>query len=322
MLFRSDGVEQVVIGFLGHRLLHTVPVIVGITLASFVLIHLVPGDPIRIMLGGKATKEHVAEVSHTLKLDRPLPVQYLTFVGGATHGDLGESIIQRRPVSGIVSERIGPSIFLLIYATLIGVVLALPLGILSALRHNRPLDHAIRLLTLVAFAMPSFWLALILIRTFSLDLGIFPVSGYGTGFVGHVRNLTLPALTIGLFLTSMLVRSLRSSLIDVFSEEYVEAARARGLSESRVVLRHSLRNALIATLTVLAVNLGFLIGGAVVIEKVFDIPGLGQLLVDSIFTRDFPVLQGLTLVFGLLVIAINLLSDLAYAVIDPRVRLT
>ena len=310
------------IGFLGRRLLHTVPVIVGITLASFVLIHLVPGDPIRIMLGGKATKEHVAEVSHTLKLDRPLPVQYLTFVGGATHGDLGESIIQRRPVSGIVSERIGPSIFLLIYATLIGVVLALPLGILSALRHNRPLDHAIRLLTLVAFAMPSFWLALILIRTFSLDLGIFPVSGYGTGFVGHVRNLTLPALTIGLFLTSMLVRSLRSSLIDVFSEEYVEAARARGLSESRVVLRHSLRNALIATLTVLAVNLGFLIGGAVVIEKVFDIPGLGQLLVDSIFTRDFPVLQGLTLVFGLLVIAINLLSDLAYAVIDPRVRLT
>jgi peptide/nickel transport system permease protein len=310
-----------VIGFLGHRLLHTVPVIVGITLASFVLIHLVPGDPIRIMLGGKATKEHVAEVSHTLKLDRPLPVQYLTFVGDATHGDLGESIIQRRPVSGIVSERIGPSIFLLAYATLIGVVLALPLGILSALRQNRPLDHAIRLLTLVAFAMPSFWLALILIRTFSLDLGIFPVSGYGTGFVGHVRNLTLPALTIGLFLTSMLVRSLRSSLIDVFSEEYVEAARARGLSESRVVLRHSLRNALIATLTVLAVNLGFLIGGAVVIEKVFDIPGLGQLLVDSIFTRDFPVLQGLTLVFGLLVIAINLLSDLAYAVIDPRVRL-
>jgi peptide/nickel transport system permease protein len=136
-----------------------------------------------------------------------------------------------------------------------------------------------------------------------------------------VRALTLPALTVGLFLTSMLVRSLRASLLDVFSEEYVEAARARGLSESRVVLKHSLRNALIATLTVLAVNLGWLIGGAVVIEKVFDIPGLGQLLVDSIFTRDFPILQGLTLVFGLLVIAINLLSDLAYCIIDPRVRL-
>jgi ABC-type dipeptide/oligopeptide/nickel transport system permease component len=310
-----------VIGFLGRRLLHTIPVIVGITLASFILIHLVPGDPIRIMLGGKATKEHVAEVSHTLKLDRPLPVQYVTFVGGATHGDLGESIILQRPVSGIVSERIGPSMFLLAYATLIAVVLALPLGIISALRRNRPVDHGIRLLTLVAFAMPSFWLGLLLIRTFSLDLGLFPVSGYGSGFFGHVRSLTLPAVTVGLFLTSMLVRSLRASLLDVFSEEFVEAARARGLSESRVVLKHSLRNALIATLTVLAVNLGWLIGGAVVIEKVFDIPGLGQLLVDSIFTRDFPVLQSLTLVFGLLVIAINLLSDLAYAVIDPRVRL-
>jgi peptide/nickel transport system permease protein len=296
-------------------------VIIGITLASFVLIHLVPGDPIRIMLGGKATKEHVAEVSHELKLDRPLPVQYLTFVGGAAHGDLGESIILQRPVSGVVSERIGPSLFLLTYATLIGVALALPLGIISALRRNRTVDHGIRLLTLVAFAMPSFWLGLILIRTFSLNLGLFPVSGYGSGFFGHVHSLTLPALTIGLFLTSMLVRSLRASLLDVFSEEFVEAARARGLPESRVVLKHSLRNALMATLTVLAVNIGWLIGGAVVIEKVFDIPGLGQLLVDSIFTRDFPLLQGLTLVFGLLVIAINLLSDLAYAVIDPRVRL-
>lgn len=309
------------IRFLGRRALQAVPVIVGITLACFVLIHLVPGDPIRIMLGGKATKEHVAEVSHELKLDRPLPVQYLTFVGGAAHGDLGESIILQRPVSGVVSERIGPSLFLLTYATLIGVALALPLGIISALRRNRTADHGIRLLTLVAFAMPSFWLGLILIRTFSLNLGLFPVSGYGSGFFGHVHSLTLPALTIGLFLTSMLVRSLRASLLDVFSEEFVEAARARGLPESSVVLKHSLRNALIATLTVLAVNIGWLIGGAVVIEKVFDIPGLGQLLVDSIFTRDFPLLQGLTLVFGLLVIAINLLSDLAYAVIDPRVRL-
>jgi ABC-type dipeptide/oligopeptide/nickel transport system permease component len=309
------------IGFLGRRLVHTIPVIVGITVASFVLIHLVPGDPIRIMLGGKATKEHIQEVNHELNLDRPLPVQYVTFVAGAAHGDLGESIILRRPVAQVVGERIGPSIFLLAYATLIGLVLALPLGIVSALRRNRALDHGIRLLTLVAFAMPSFWLGLILIRKLSLDLGLFPVSGYGSGFFGHIRSLTLPALTIGLFLTSMLVRSLRSSLIDVLGQEYIEAARARGLSEFRVVLKHGLRNALIATLTVLAVNLGWLIGGAVIVEKVFDIPGLGQMLVDSIYTRDFPVLQGLTLVFGLIVIAINLLSDLGYAVIDPRVRL-
>ena len=308
------------IRYLGRRLLHTVPVIVGITLASFILIHLVPGDPVRIMLGGKAPKERIAEIDHQLNLDRPLPQQYLSFVGGATHGDLGESIILRRPVANVISERLAPSLFLLGYGTLVGVLLALPLGIASALRRNRALDHGIRLLTLVAFAMPSFWLGLILIRKFSLDLGWFPVSGYGSGFVGHVRSLTLPAITIGLFLTSMLVRSLRSSLIDILGLEYVEAARARGLGRTRVVLKHSLRNALIPTITILAVNLGWLIGGAVVVERVFDIPGLGQLLVESIFTRDFPVIQALTLVFGLMVVCINLLSDLSYALVDPRVR--
>jgi peptide/nickel transport system permease protein len=311
-----------VIRFLGRRLVHTLPVIVGITLASFVLIHLVPGDPIRIMLGGKAPQARIDEINHQLKLDRPLPQQYLTFVGGAAHGDLGQSIILRRPVSSVVGERLGPSIFLLVYGTLIGIVLAVPLGIVSALKRNRLPDHAIRLLTLIAFAMPSFWLGLILIRKFSLDLGLFPVSGYGQGFLGHVRSLTLPSLTIGLFLASMLIRSLRSSLVDVLGAEYIEAARARGLSETRIVLKHGLRNSLIATITVLAVNLGFLIGGAVVVEKVFDIPGLGQLLVESIFTRDFPVIQALTLVFGLLVIVINLLSDLSYALVDPRVRFT
>ncbi len=310
------------IRFLGRRLVHTLPVIVGITLASFVLIHLVPGDPIRIMLGGKAPQARIDEINHELKLDRSLPQQYITFVGGATHGDLGQSIILRRPVSSVVGERLGPSIFLLVYGTLIGIVIAVPLGIVSALKRNRLPDHAIRLLTLIAFAMPSFWLGLILIRKFSLDLGLFPVSGYGQGFFGHVHSLTLPSLTIGLFLASMLIRSLRSSLVDVLGAEYIEAARARGLSETRIVLKHGLRNSLIATITVLAVNLGWLIGGAVVIEKVFDIPGMGQLLVESIFTRDFPVIQALTLVFGLLVIVINLLSDLSYALIDPRVRFT
>lgn len=306
--------------YLGRRLLHVLPVVIGITLASFVLIHLVPGDPIRIMLGGKASVERIAEVKHALGIDRPLPQQYLSFVGGAVHGDLGESIILRRPVSGVVGERLGPSLFLLGYATLIALVFAVPLGIASALRRNRLADHSIRVLTLIAFAMPSFWLGLILIRKLSLDLGVFPVSGYGEGFFGHVRSLTLPSLTIGLFLASMLVRSLRASLIDILGMEYVEAARARGLSEPRVVVKHSLRPALIATITVLAVNLGWLISGAVVIERVFDIPGLGQLLVESIFTRDFPTIQGLTLVFGLIVIAINLLADLSYAAVDPRVR--
>jgi peptide/nickel transport system permease protein len=291
------------------------------TLFSFILIHLVPGDPIRIMVGGKAPEAVVKNIDHQLGLDRPLPSQYVTFVGHAARGDLGESIVLRRPVSSVVGERIGPSLFLLGYGTLIGILLALPLGIASARWHNRLPDHLTRLLTLVAFAMPPFWLGLILVRKFSLDLGWFPVSGYGTGFLGHVHHLTLPALTIGLFLASMLIRSLRTSLVDIFGTEYIEAARARGASEARIVLKHSLRNALISTITVLTVNLGFLIGGAVIVEKVFDVPGMGQLLVDSIFTRDFPVIQGLTLVFGVLVVLLNLTADLAYAAIDPRVRL-
>ena len=307
--------------YLTKRVLHSVPVIVGITLFSFILIHLVPGDPIRIMVGGKAPPTVVAALDHRLGLDRPLPNQYLSFVGHAVRGNLGDSIILREPVSTVVGERIGPSLFLLGYATLIGILLALPLGILSARWRNRLPDHLVRLVTLVTFAMPPFWLGLILVRKFSLDLGWFPVSGYGTGFLGHVHALTLPSLTIGLFLASMLIRSLRASLIDIFSTEYIEAARARGASEVRVVLKHSLRNALISTITVLAVNLGFLIGGAVIVEKVFDVPGMGQLLVDSIFTRDFPVIQGLTLVFGVLVVSLNLISDLAYAAIDPRIRL-
>jgi peptide/nickel transport system permease protein len=303
------------------RLVHSVPVIVGITLFSFILIHLVPGDPILIMVGGRAPASVVKALDHQFGLDRSLPDQYATFVGHAVRGDLGESIILRRPVASVVGERLAPSLFLLGYGTLIAILLALPLGIISAQWRNRFPDHVIRLFTLVAFAMPAFWLGLILVRTFSLKLGWFPVSGYGEGFIGHVQSLTLPAVTIGFFLASMLIRSLRSSLIDISATEYIEAARARGASESRVVLKHSLRNALISTITVLAVNLGFLIGGAVVVEKVFDIPGLGQLLVESIFTRDFPVVQGVTLVFGLLVVALNLLSDLAYAAIDPRVRL-
>jgi peptide/nickel transport system permease protein len=306
--------------FLGLRLVHTLPVIIGITLAAFVLIHAVPGDPIRIMLGGKASQEHIDEVESQLGIDRPLPEQYARFVVGIPQGDLGTSIILRRPVSSVIGERLGPTVLLLIYATLIAVVLALPLGIASALRRNRITDHSIRLLTLVAFAMPAFWLGLILIRSLALDLGAFPVSGYGDGFVDHLYHLTLPALTIGLFLSAMLVRSLRSSLGEVLSAEFIEAARARGLSDVRVVMKHALRNSLIATITVLAVNLGWLISSAVVIERVFDIPGLGQLLVESIYTRDFPTIQALTLVFGLLVIAINLLSDLAYALVDPRVR--
>jgi peptide/nickel transport system permease protein len=307
--------------FVLRRILASLVVIVAITIVSFLMIHLVSGDPVRIMLGLRASSALVDQIHHQLGLDRPLLTQYWHFVSGIVHGNLGQSIVLRRSVSSVLFSRIGPTLFLLAYGTLIAIVLALPLGVVSALRKNRATDHLIRLVTLIGFAMPPFWLGLILIQEFGVNLGWFPVGGYGSGFFGHVQAMTLPSLVIGLYLASLLIRSLRSNLIEVLDAEYVEAARARGLPEYRVVLKHALRNALLATITVLAVNLGFLIGGAVIVERVFDIPGLGSLLLEATLTRDFPVIQALTLVFGVLVVSINFFSDMLYAAVDPRVRL-
>jgi peptide/nickel transport system permease protein len=307
-------------GYTLRRVTGSLPVILGLALVSFFLIHLVPGDPVRIMLGGKANAAEIAAIDHRLGLDKSLPQQFWDFAVHALHGNLGTSIILQEPVSTAIGQRLGPSILLLVYATVFAALIAFPLGVAAAVRHNEPADHTIRVLTLAGFAVPSFWLGVLLIRIFSLKLGWFPVSGYGSGVGGRIQSLTLPAATIGLFLGALLARSLRASLIEVLDSEYVEAARARGLSERRVIWRHALRNSMTATITVFAVNLGWLIGGAVVVEHIFAIPGLGSLLVQSIVTRDFPVIQALTLLFGVLVVGVNLLADVAYAVVDPRVQ--
>jgi peptide/nickel transport system permease protein len=219
-----------------------------------------------------------------------------------------------------VGSRIAPSLLLLLYATVLSALIAVPLGLISALKRDRIPDHVIRVVGMVTFAMPAFWLALVLVELLSLRAHVFPVSGYGGGLLTKLKDLTLPAITIALYLAPMLVRTLRSSVIDVLGSDFVEAARARGLSDRRVVLKHVLRNASIATITVLAVNLGFLISGTVVIEVVFDIPGLGSMIVSAVQQRDFPLVQALTLIFGAIVIGVNLLADVAYSAVDPRVR--
>jgi peptide/nickel transport system permease protein len=305
---------------LGQRISQSLLVLLAVSLVAFCLMQLVPGDPARIALGPRATQDAVDAARQSLGLDEPVLRQYLDFVGGALHGDFGYSIQQRAPVAEIIAPRIMPSLLLVGYATILSVLLAVPLGLISALRRDRLPDHVIRIVTMITFAMPAFWLALVLVILLSLKLGIFPVSGYGDTVAEKLRDLTLPALTIALYLTPMLVRTLRGSVIDVLGSEFVEAARARGLSQRRVVFKHVLRNATIATLTVLAVNLGFLISGTVVIEVVFDIPGLGSLIVSAVQARDFPMVQALTLIFGAIVIAVNLMTDVAYAIVDPRVR--
>jgi len=307
------------LGYILRRLLQMIPVIIGITLVAFLFIQLLPGDPVQTMLGGKATPDEIARIHAEFGLDQALPTRYFLFLGSALQGNLGLSITQRTPVTGLIGDRLVPSLFLLIYAVLISVVLSLPLAIVAARRSDQPVDHAIRLTGMVTISMPAFWLGLLLILVFGLSLKMFPISGWGNDFAGHLRYLFMPALVIGLSMSPVLIQSLRASLLDVMRAEFIEAARAKGLSPNRIMIRHVLRNALIPVVTVLAVNVGWLIGGSVIVENVFSIPGIGRLLVQSVLARDYPTIQGLTLVFGILVIFINLLADLSYAVIDPRV---
>ena len=310
---------MLILNYIVRRLAQMALVVLGVTLFAFLTIQLVPGDPIRIMLHGRATDEVVAAAHQRLGLDQPLPVQFARFVWNALHGDLGISIIQKASVTEIVGERLEASVFLLTYSALIAVALALPLALIAASRKDRPIDHAIRIGGMIGFAMPPFWMGLLLMLFFGLTLGLLPIAGYGKGFLGHLVHLTLPSLTIALFLAPILIQSLRAAMLDVMTADYIEVARAKGLSERRILVKHVLRNALIPTITVLAVNIGWLLSSAVIVEYVFSIPGLGTLLVRAVGFRDYPVIQGLTVVFAMLVVTVNLLADLAYILVDRRV---
>lgn len=307
--------------YIGRRIIQAIPVLIIVTLVAFALIHLIPGDPVKIMLASRATPEAIATVRHQLGLDQPLPIQYLRFLGGALRLNFGNSLFLRTSIGPIIAKRAKDSLALLVFSVLVSLVIAVPMAIISAVRRNRPTDHLVRMFSTFAFAMPAFWTGLLLVLFFALRLRLFPTSGLGEGPINYLRSLTLPSITIGFYLAPVLLRSLRASVIETLSAEFVEAARARGLSERRVLFKHVLRNSLIAMITVLGVNVGFLISGAVVIENIFALPGLGSLLVSSILARDYPVIQALTLVFGVTVIVVNLLVDLSYAALDPRVRL-
>ena len=301
------------------RMLHTLPVLLGVTLFTFLAIQFVPGDPIRIMTHGHVSDAQVAAIYERLGMDRPLAVQYLSFIGHAATGDLGESIIQNAPVSELVGEKIAPTLWLLSVGTALSILIALPLAMLAAAWPDSAFDHVVRTASMVGFAMPPFWIGLLLILGFGLHLNWLPISGYGEGFAGHLVHMILPGLTIACFLAPILIQTLRASLLDALDADHIEVARARGVPEHRIFLKHALRNALLPTLTVLAVNISWLVSGAVVVESVFALPGLGSLLIRSVGYRDYPLIQGLALVFAVIVVAVNLAADLCYGVIDRRV---
>ena len=306
-----------------RRLLATVPVLLLVTAGVFALIHLTPGDPVDVMMAESVDDSVKTTLRRQLGLDQPLYLQYAAWMGKLLRGDLGRSIRNGEPVIENVGRRIRPSLQLAGLAMAISLVVATPLGILSAARRNTSVDRFGTTFALFGICMPNFLLALLLIFFFGVKLRWLPISGYLDPFeegLPGLRSLVLPALTLGLALAAVVTRTLRSSMLDALSEDYVRTARAKGLSESRVIRGHVLKNALIPVVTVLGLQLGTLIGGAVITEYVFALPGVGRLVVDAVFARDYPLVQGVVLLIAIGFILSNLAVDLLYGWIDPRIR--
>ena len=306
-----------------RRLAATIPVLLLVTAGVFALIHLTPGDPIDAMMAESVDDSVKRELRRDLGLDRPLYLQYASWMGRLLQGDLGRSIRNSEPVIQNVGRRIRPSLELAGLAMAISLMVATPIGILSAARRNSPIDRVGTSFALFGICMPNFLIALLLIFVFGVTLRWLPISGYVDPLEEPwegLRSLALPAITLGLALAAVITRTLRSSMLEALSEDYIRTARAKGLADGAVVRRHALRNALIPVVTVLGLQLGTLIGGAVITEYVFALPGVGRLVVDAVFARDYPLVQGVVLLIAVGFILSNLAVDLLYGWIDPRIR--
>jgi peptide/nickel transport system permease protein len=303
-----------------RRIIQLVPVLVGVSLIVFFMIRLIPGDPADIMLGERGTAEAREQIRRALGLDKPIYEQYIIFVTRLVKGDMGESFVLRRPAFPMILERFPRTLFLSTYGVIMSAIVALPMAIWSALKKDSLVDQIIRGFVTLTLSMPGFWIALLLIIAFSVKFHIFPIAGYGDNLGETLYYLFLPALAIALSGSAVLVRNLRATILDVLQSDYVRTANAKGLKFSAVFSRHVLRNSLISTVTLLGLRVAYSVGGAVIIETIFAIPGLGRLLVQSISARDYPVVQAITLFLAVLVIVVNLMTDLLYAFLDPRVQ--
>ena len=299
--------------------------LLGVSIVVFALIHLVPGDPVRVALGTRFDQDLYDALRERAGLDRPLIEQYFTWLGNAITGDLGVSFRNGQPVTTLILERLPATITLALAALLVALVVALPAGIISAIRSGSSLDYTVSAASQVGISMPDFWAGVMYILLFSLTLGWLPSSGFapfGDGAVEWLRHLILPALTIGLISGSIITRFVRSAVLEAMNQDYVLTARAKGLTEWQVVRRHVLPNAWIPIVTIVGLQLGFLLGGVVVVELIFAWPGLGRLALVAVKDRDFTVLQGAVLYIAFMFLAINLIVDIIYARLDPRVRVS
>ncbi len=310
--------------YLAIRLLQLFPVLLGVLIAVFIMVKLTPGDPAAALLGVQATPEELARVRQAMGLDRPWYEQFGRWLLRALQGDLGVSYISRKPVLELILTRLPVTFELTVFAMLVAVAVGIPAGVVSAARRYSPLDYAITALALFGVSMPSFWFAILLILIFSLHLGWLPASGYeppAAGLWPHLRTLILPGVSLGLFLAGALARFSRASMVEVLAQDYIRTARAKGLSEVAVLSRHALKNALIPAVTVLGIQFGALLGGAVIIETIFAYPGVGTLLLVAISQRDYPVVQGVVLVVATAFVLSSLVVDIAYTWLNPRIRL-
>jgi peptide/nickel transport system permease protein len=307
--------------FLLYRPIQLLPVLFGISVVTFVLTHSIPGDPARLLLGARSSPEALANIRAQFGLDEPLWVQYLFFVRNLVEGRMGTSIVYRIDVLRLTANRIEPTLVLVLGSVLLALVIALPLATLAARNKGSVIDHAVRIVSTVGLGFPPFWLGLILIITFSVNFGITPVAGYGSGPFDKLQHMILPCLTIALALSAVLARNARATMINQIDSNVATAARARGLGEAAIFRRHVLPNSLIPMINLLAVNVGWLIGGTVVIESVFAIPGMGQLLVTSIFSRDYMVVQGVAMLFAIATVFVNVVADIVTVAVDPRVTM-
>jgi peptide/nickel transport system permease protein len=312
-----------VIRFLLTRLLSTIPVLLVVAVAVFLILRLTPGDPAAVIAGDSATTEQIEQIRASLGLDKPIPVQFVIWAGNALRGDLGESFFFKKQVSELIAQRIEPTLALALCTIVLAVAVAVPLGVLAAWRHGGWLDRALMGFSTLGFSIPVFVLGYLLIWLVSMKLGWLPVQGYQRleeGFVPFIRHLILPSVTLSIVYVALIARVTRAAVSEALTEDYVRTARSKGLPERVVVLRHALRNAAVPIVTVVGIGLALLIGGVVVTESVYSIPGLGRLTVDAVLARDFPTIQGVILLFSVAYVLINLAIDLSYLFLDPRIR--
>jgi peptide/nickel transport system permease protein len=305
------------------RLVAAVPVVVIVATVVFLLLRMAPGDPARVIAGDMASEETIAQIRANLGLDRPLPTQYAIAMGSLAKGDLGTSIVSKQPVSELIAARLGPTAALAFTSLLLTVLIAIPLGVLAAWWHRRTFDRVTMALTVLAFSVPAFVVGYVLILLFSVTLNWFPVQGYAplaSGVGAFLYQLALPSLTLAMVFVALITRITRASMLDVLGEDFVRTARAKGAPERYVLFRHALRNAAAPIVTVIGVAITTLISGVVVTETIFNIPGVGSLIVDAVLARDYPVVQGTILFFSFIYVFVNLAIDLIYVLLDPRIR--